>query len=198
MTAIRKLANFDVGSVGRDTVELSEGSVFVVGALDGQNRAPDVGQAAFNIPGAEIIAQPYVVPTAKRPVHIGVMARQARAKIRGLIRNLRGLNIADGDVFDDDMRRAENHSSGGPRAHTLVQDCDRGTIALPEKDWIANRQSLQQFRKSIQSLSMHVVGAARLSEGVGKSIAVARIDQGIASACRRETFGEVLPERDRT
>ena len=81
MTAVRKLANLDVGSLRRDTVELSEGSVFVLGALDGQNRAPNVGQAAFDIPGAEIIAQPDVVPAAKRSVHIGVMARQPRAHL---------------------------------------------------------------------------------------------------------------------
>ena len=62
-----------------DGVDLGEGAVLVVGALDRQHRTAYARKNILDVPMAEIRMQPDVVPAAEGAVGVGVVAGETPA-----------------------------------------------------------------------------------------------------------------------
>src|SRR6185436_3298832 len=93
---------------GPDPIDLLHRPVFVVLALDGEYGTLDPWQVLLYRPAAELRDQPDVVPAAERPVHVVVMARQARAEVT-LRKGRPGRRDArDGDLFDHHVGRHQD------------------------------------------------------------------------------------------
>ena len=71
------------------TLQLVVGAVWIVGALQCQDRHPDGGQEAGDVEGAEPRVQPGVVPAPERDIDVAVVAREALAQVAGLVRRRR-------------------------------------------------------------------------------------------------------------
>src|SRR5579884_4171554 len=80
------------GDARRDRVELGRRSVLVVLALYQQHGAPHAGRERLDVPASETRIEPDVVPAVERAVDVVVMARELGAKVRRLVRPLRGFD----------------------------------------------------------------------------------------------------------
>ena len=81
MAALRKLDTAQTRHGARDAVDLFDGAVLILEALNRQYGAGDVPEKRFDAPGCEIRVEPDVVPAPERAFDIGVLARQFFAQI---------------------------------------------------------------------------------------------------------------------
>ena len=117
-----------------DAVELVEGAVRVVGALDEQRGRRDRLRVGLEAPGAEGGIQPDVAPAAEGGVGVVVVAGHARAQLALLELAARRADRLEVDVLDDDVRRhaAPGRSPRGGRrgrARSSRRRCGRRAAA---------------------------------------------------------------------
>src|SRR5258705_1650700 len=114
-------------------LDLTDGPVLIVGALQGRERYPDVGEILRNIPATKPVVEPRVIPTVEGVVDIAVPALQLLPEASGLI-GLPGLrDRRQPDIFHDEMRRDHRH-----RADAMILDTNgidrrnRSAVGMPE------------------------------------------------------------------
>ena len=66
-------------------LDLADGAILVVGALQDRDRNADIGEVFRDIPVAEFGVEPGAVPAIEGVVDVVVPARQLRLQVRGLI-----------------------------------------------------------------------------------------------------------------
>src|SRR5258707_13579637 len=82
-------------------LDLTDGPVLIVGALQDRERYPDVGEILRNIPATKPVVQPRVIPTVEGVADIAVPALQLLPEAAVLI-GLTGIRIdRHPDVFHD-------------------------------------------------------------------------------------------------
>src|SRR3981189_3109760 len=96
-------------------LDLTNGAVLIVGALQDRERYPDVGEIVRNIPVTKLEVEPRVIPTVEGVVDIAVPALQLLLKASGLIGvpgvDFRGL----ARILGNEMRRDHRHG-----AHAMI------------------------------------------------------------------------------
>ncbi len=107
-----------------DRVELRERSVFVRAALNEQRRGRDRGQERRNVPRAKGGIEPRAVPAPEGAVDVGVVTREARAKI--------GLAVCDAAAAIDLTDRSSTNTCGAisTRARAVTWRAPTAMIAM--------------------------------------------------------------------
>lgn len=127
VTASRQHEQARLWRQSRDAVILFERAIFVVLALDRQQRRRDRGQFAADVPGAEGGTEPDVVPAPEGRVDVVVVARQAAFQVGRAGGGYRGYR----DFLDHDVRRG--HHQAGHREARRMQQGDRTAVAVAEQ-----------------------------------------------------------------
>src|SRR5216684_4582937 len=91
-------------------LDLTDGPVLIVGALQDRERYPDVGEILRNIPATKPVVEPRVIPTVEGVVDIAVPALQLLLEAAGLIGLLGLCDRRQPDIFDDEMWRDNRNS----------------------------------------------------------------------------------------
>src|SRR6266481_4261083 len=90
-------------------LDLTDGPVLIVGALQDRERYPDVGEILRYIPLAKPVVEPRVIPTVEGVVDIAVPALQLLSEASGLI-GLPGLcDRRQPNIFHDEMPPDHRH-----------------------------------------------------------------------------------------
>lgn len=124
MTTVGKNQCLCGGGVPLNRLDVSDGAVFVVVALNDKDRASDSRQKFFDVPGAKFRSQPDIVPASKHFVDVVMVAGKFLAQISGLIQRTDGHRAAQAEIFNEDVRRFENQRSDAVRMCPRVDERD--------------------------------------------------------------------------
>ena len=83
-----------------DRLDLRARAVGIVIALEDQDGASHVCEAALDVPSAEARVEPRVVPAAEGDVDVRAVMLELRAEVACLVRDLRRGDARDGHVLD--------------------------------------------------------------------------------------------------
>ena len=198
-----------MGRMGRDLVDLRHRAVGVVHPLNRQQRRGDMTALRADVKGAEVLAEPDVVPLPEGAVHVGMKARQPLAQ-PAAAEGFAGLRDGgDREVFHDHMRG--HHDAGGHRVAAGVQQGDGAAVRMADEHRLADVQVGEQRGEHLPGLAVHVVGlqapgrspvaqggrAKHIRNRVGAPIAAARDHHARASGGCTELVGPVAPHGHR-
>src|SRR3981081_86820 len=127
-------------------LDLTDGPVLIIGALQDHERYPDVGERLRNIPLAKLVVEPRVIPTVEGVVDIAVPALQLLPEAAGLI-GLPGLrDRRQPDIFHDEMRRAHRHTPDAMILDTTgIDRRNRSAVGVPEQQAAATADFIEQL-----------------------------------------------------
>lgn len=200
MPALRQFKQRGARIATGDPAYLFETAVFVAFPLDGEDRAPDLRQFVFDVPGTEGGMQPAIIPAEEDAARIDVMAREALLEVGAGEGIARGANAGNRDVFDEDVRGHHDDAADSLRKACGVQQCDRAAVAMAEQPGAFDTQRVEEGREGFPRLAMQVVGLQRffLRARGGAAVAVAGKDQAGQVVGGAEALRKIAPHRNRT
>lgn len=177
----------------RDSLDLPQGSIFIIAALNGQYRTEDLRYAGLYVPAAEFGAEPDVIPAPESTIHVFMVARQTLPQHGVLISEPGCPDPGDGEVFHKQMRRHGDDPGHRPVAFARVNQRDRGSVAVTEQNGLVYIQLIQQRRQYLQRLIVHVSYVARPGQPVRAPIPQSGIHENGSASGTRDELGEVPP-----
>lgn len=197
VTAVVEGKDFDraTGLAGNG-LDLRHGSVWIVEALNGQDRAADAREILFDVPAAEVRMEPDVVPSPEGACGVAVMAGELLGKVGGLECSLGLGDAGDTEVLDEDVRREEDEAADTVVTSRINQG-NGSAIAVADEDGVVDLELGQQSWERVQGFVVHVGDRTRFSQKIGVTGAVAGIDANRTFSGGGNLCGEISPVRDR-
>src|SRR5205809_2280624 len=171
--AFGKLEAVQLWDRARGTVDLLDGSVLVLEALDRQHRAADLPEHGLDVPDGEIGIEPDIVPAPERAFDVVVITRELFAQIGLEIRDARASYAVEAVRFDEDERRHRHDRRHGSTGARGVDERYRGALAVSEQDRLAHVERVQELRQRLERLDVHEVDAEGPGERFGCAISAA-------------------------
>src|SRR6266404_2941457 len=179
-------------------LDLADGPILVLGALQDCNRYPDVGEIFRNIPAAKLWVEPCRVPPVERVVDVAVPALQLRSEIGGLIGLLDLGDRLHRNSFHDEMGSDHRDPADAVILNTAGIDCRyRSAVGMPEQEAAAKADFLKQLWQNLERLDVHVVERPRQAGRRRIAIARARIDEHTGPGRGLKPVRKISPQRNR-
>src|ERR1700747_2145969 len=177
-------------------LELADGPILVVFALNERDWDADIGEIVGNIPGAEFWIEPGAVPAIEGVVDVRMPAREPLAEAGIFISLLDFGDRGDRDVLDYEMR-GDQREAVEPvvRNAAGVDRSDRGAVGMAEQEPVPKADLIEQFWRYFQSLAMHIVERPRQLHRRGRAIARARIDEHAGAGRSLQRLRKISPLR---
>src|SRR5579885_454946 len=195
MTAMGELEPAAARQRRGNAVELVQGAVLVLEALDEQHRCADREEERLDAPVAEVGIQPGLAPAPEDAVSVGVMAGKLLAKARRPVAARHRGDAFDRALLDMDMGRLEDEARDLPGMARGGDQSDGGAVAVAEQMGGAYPERRHDGGQQV-GLPMKVVGPKAGGRRVGAPMTGTGPGDDLPARRSRKPPGEISPGRE--